>query len=120
MVQQYWVVGATWEKDQYEKFIKRGCWEIGYDDVEKPGYANLRAQIKEGDRIAIKSMLGQGSPNIRIKAIGIVKDVDKIVYIHWVIEDLNRVVPSKGSYGTIHGPFTEPKDDEWIGKVFRI
>jgi hypothetical protein len=123
MEQQYWVVGAMWEEDMFEKFIDRGYWQMGYSDSEKPDYAALRAQIKEGDRIAIKSMLGQGSPEIKIRAIGIVREVDGEdgrVYTEWVLRALNRKVPSKGCYGTIHGPYKTSVDHEWIGKVFII
>jgi hypothetical protein len=66
-------------------------------------------------------MLGQGSPNIEIRAIGIVKEVDpdeKRVYVDWVLREINRVVPSKGCYASIHGPFAP--DDPWTNEVFRI
>jgi hypothetical protein len=93
---QYWVVGAMLAAnaagDMYEIFVKRGYWDYGYDpdycnsgnpnhaqyDKEYPGEAALRNQIKAGDRIAIKAMLGQGSKEIRIRAIGIVKENDKL------------------------------------------
>jgi hypothetical protein len=125
MAKSYWLVGATWgDEDMYETFVRRGYWEMGYSDKEKPNYAGLRRQMKKGDLIAIKSMLGQGAPDIRIKAIGRIKEVDGEdgrVYVQWVYKAIiNRTVPSKGCYGTIHGPFRNRDYDEWIGKVFRI
>jgi len=124
MAKKYWVVGATWgEDDMYGTFIDRGYWEMGYDEKEKPEYAELRAQITEGDRIAIKSMLGQGSSDIKIRAIGIVKEIDGDdgrVYVKWLLRGMRRKVPSKGCYRTIHGPYLVKNDSEWIGKVFRI
>ena len=124
MAKQYWVVGATWgTDDMFDTFVDRGYWEMGYSEKQKPEYAALRSQIQEGDRIAIKAMLGQGSPDVRVRAIGIVKEVDGDdgrVYVRWVLKGLNREVPSKGCYGTIHGPYTVNDNSEWLGKMFRI
>lgn len=125
MLRQYWLVGAMYggNEDMYDTFIDRGYWEMGYIDKEKPEYAERRAQIQEGDRIAIKAMLGQGSSEIRIRAIGIVKEVDGEdgrVYVAWKRKGMRRKVPSKGCYGTIHGPYSLKNEREWIGDVFRL
>ena len=122
---QYWVGGASWDDEaMFETFILRGYWESGYLKGAVTKYDKRISQVKSGDRIAIKSMLGPGHPNIRIKAIGIIKDVemdgDQRVYVDWILTNLNRIVPSKGCYGTIHGPFFLKNNSEWIGKVFRI
>jgi hypothetical protein len=96
---------------------------MGYDDKDMPSYAELRKRMRKGDRIAIKSMLGQSSPDIRIRAIGIITEVDgddSRVYVNWKLTGMNREVPSKGCYGTVHGPFLVSADEDWIGKVFRI
>ena len=119
----YWVVGAMWggQDDQSEKFIRRGYWFLGWDDKDQPLQAKLRDQIKPGDRIAIKKMLGQGSPNIAIRALGVVKEIDdedKRVYIDWFVKGLERQVPSRGAYKSIRGPFSE--DDDWVKEVFHI
>jgi hypothetical protein len=66
-------------------------------------------------------MLGQGSPNIAIKAIGEVKEIDeddKRVYISWFVKGMSREVPSRGAYASIRGPFT--KNDDWVKEVFHI
>lgn len=123
MSNNYWVVGATWggQVDQSDKFVRRGYWFLGWEDDEQPNQAKLRDQIKPGDRIAIKKMLGQGSVNIEIKALGEVKEIDeddKRVYISWFVKDMHRKVPSRGAYASIHGPFTE--NDEWVKEVFHI
>ena len=124
MRKQYWLVGASWDnEDMYGTFIDRGYWEMGYHDKEKPDYASLRLQMRDGDRIAIKAMLGQGSPEIKIRAIGIIKEVDGDdgrVYVEWIIKGMKRKVASKGCYGTIHGPYITSDNREWIGYVFRI
>lgn len=119
----YWVAGAMWggHNDQSDVFLRRGYWYLGWDDKDQLDQADRRDQIKPDDRIAIKRMLGQGSPDIEIRAIGIVTDVDpddKRIYIRWVLRDMNRTVPSKGCYKSIHGPF--PPDDPWTNEVFRI
>jgi hypothetical protein len=120
---QYWIVGAMWggHDDQSEVFIRRGYWFLGWADNDQPKQANLRDQIKIGDRIAIKRMLGQGSTDVEIRALGIVKEIDpedSRVYIHWAVSDLKRRVPSKGCFASIHGPF--PPDDEWTRLVFQL
>lgn len=120
---KYWIVGATWGSgnDQIDTFLRRGYWQLGYDNDEAPDQATRRDQIRSGDRIAVKRMLGQGSPDIEIRAIGIVKEVDSKegrVYVDWILRDLARIVPSKGCYKSIHGPF--PADSEWTSEVFRI
>lgn len=119
----YWVVGAMWygRDDQSPKFIRRGYWFLGYSDKDDPVQAKRRDQMKKGDRIAIKKMLGQGSPNIQIRALGVIKEIDdedKRVYVDWLVKDLKRDVPSRGFYKSIHGPFTGA--DSWVKKVFHI
>jgi hypothetical protein len=119
----YWVVGAMWSghEDQAELFCRRGYWWLGWTDQEQPTQAALRDQIKPGDRIAIKKMIGKASPNVMIRAIGVVKEVDKDdkrVYVHWAATDLNREVPSRGCFASIHGPFAH--DDPWTQVVFQL
>lgn len=69
----------------------------------------------------LKRMLGQCSPNIEIRALGIVKEIDpedKRVYIHWAVSGLQRQMPSKGCFSSIHGPFLV--EDEWTRLVFQL
>ncbi|UPY77610.1 hypothetical protein FH581_001745 [Leptospira weilii] len=124
----YWLVGASWggKVDQSDKFLQRGYWFLGHSDIDQPAQAALRDQIKPDDRIAIKKMLGRGSKTILIRALGIVKEIDeeeKRVYVDWLIKELDREVPSKGSKGdrvfkSIQGPFSP--EDEWTRRVFHI
>jgi hypothetical protein len=119
----YWLVGANWGgDDQAEAFYRRGYWELGWSDEQQPGMAHRRNGMRPHDRIAVKSMLGHGSSNISIRALGIVKEVgeDKRVYIEWHVTGLNREVPSRGCYSSIHGPYTADRDADWLGKVFRM
>lgn len=119
----YWIVGAMWggHDDQLDVFIRRGYWYLGYKDADQPSQAARRDQIQPGDRIAIKRMLGQGSPNIEIRALGVVTEIDpedKRVYVRWAVSDLTREVPAKGCFQSIHGPFAE--DDEWTRRAFQL
>jgi len=121
--QKYWLVGANWSgEDQANAFFRRGYWELGWGDNDQPGMASSRDAMKPGDRVAIKSMLGQGSSNILIKALGIIKEVgdDKRIYIDWKVTDLSREVQSHGCYSSIHGPYSLESDGDWIRKVFLL
>lgn len=120
---QYWVVGANWSgEDKSETFFNRGYWELGWDDEDKPGLAAKRQQMKPGDRIAVKSMRGQGQPTVTVKMLGVIKEVgeDKRVYVNWVLSDLDREVPSHGCLGSIHGPYSVSGEQDWLGEVFRL
>ncbi len=67
----YWVVGATVSyQDMADDFITRGFWFGDREDVQ-----STINQIAAGDRLAIKSMPGQGATRVSIKAVGIVTDV---------------------------------------------
>lgn len=120
---KYWVVGAMYggNNDQAPKFIRRGYWVLGWGDDDQPDQAKRRDQIGVGDRIAIKRMMGKGATEIRITALGVVKEVDeedKRVYVTWIADDLNRVVESRGYFQSIHGPLEA--DDPWVKEVFRL
>lgn len=118
----YWLVGANFSgDDQFDSFTRRGYWFLGWSDEEQPSQATARDQIQVGDRIAIKKMLGQGSPNIEIRAIGTVTEIDpedKRIYVHWANTELQRQVASKGCYSSIHGPFAA--DDDWTRQIFQL
>ena len=119
--QNYWLVGANWSgDDQAEAFYRRGYWELGWDDDRQPSMAHARDSIQAGDRIGIKAMRGKGAKTITIKALGVVKEVaDKRVYINWLVTDMSRVVPAKGCFASIHGPYSRSgKDADWVKEVF--
>jgi len=122
---RYFVVGATWDKteDKLPEFIDGGYWQMGWEDSKKPDMAAIRDSIRPGDRIAVKRILGPGNANILIRALGIVREVDKFggrVYVDWILRGLSREVPSNACYGTIHGPYTMRTHPDWIPIVFRI
>jgi hypothetical protein len=119
----YWVVGAMWrgQDDQLETFVRRGDWFLGYSEEEAQVQNQRRDQIRVGDRIAIKRMLGRGAADIEIRALGVVTEIDPDdhrVYVRWAISDLGRSVPSRGCFASIHGPFAAA--DEWTRLVFQL
>lgn len=119
----YWVVGAMWngQEDQSDKFIRQGYWFLGWSDDDQPVQARRRDQMRPGDRIAIKRMLGQGSPSIAIRALGVITEIDqedKRVYVNWLVSGLEREVPAKGAFDAIHGPYTA--DDPWVKEAFYV
>src|SRR6266545_7277455 len=90
----YWVVGASWggRDHQDAKFVKDGMWMLGWKKGRQPKKA---AQMKPGDRIAIKRMKGRGQKGIKIRHLGVIKgvvlDTDRVVCtVDWVATDLNR------------------------------
>ncbi|MXX07822.1 MAG: hypothetical protein F4Z71_13785 [Gammaproteobacteria bacterium] len=115
-----WVVGASWGgvNHQDKRFVKQGIWVLGWKEGHQPQRA---AEMREGDRIAIKRMRGKGQGGIRILHLGIIKgiirDVDKIVCtVDWVATNLNREISeSRGCFKSVHGPF---EFDPWIQQVF--
>lgn len=121
----YFLVGATWDgESMYESFIKKGIWKSGWGS-EDDQYRPIMELARVGDRIAIKKGLGQGNPEIKIRAIGIIKDIDLdeeycTFYVDWIRVGMNRTVPSKGCYKTIHGPYFRKNREhgEWVNEVF--
>ncbi|WP_061301681.1 hypothetical protein [Janthinobacterium agaricidamnosum] len=130
----YWVVGAMWggKDDVLSEFLTRGywyCWDVKttVPDGNAQGNAIAVQQdrfrgIRPGDRIAVKKMLGQGSSEMSILAIGIVKVVDVEewrVYVDWMpIGPMARKVPLRGCTASVHGPFES--SDLWVHQVFHI
>jgi hypothetical protein len=121
---KYWLVAANWGGDDMTPiFTQRGYWEMGYDDSQKPDYAQLRQQMQPDDRIAIKARGGRGASYIIIKALGIIHDVDQQdhrVYVRWLMTDFDRRVPSKGKFRTIHPPLDVKRDADRVNAIFRL
>jgi hypothetical protein len=120
----YWLVGANWSgQDLKEKFYSENYWEMGWSDDTQPAFASKIAQMQPNDRIAIKSMNGKGATTITIHAIGIITDVvgNGRVLVKWLLTDMGRHVPSRGSkgaFGSVHGPYEVA--DSWTKLVFHI
>lgn len=122
---KYWVVGAAWYGKEYqdEKWVKLGIWILGWREGSQYEKAQ---QIRPGDRIAIKRIMGKGngkgSQGIKIMHLGIVKgavpDSDFPTFtVDWVAKNLDReVAESHGTLASIHGPYEY--DDEWVRTIF--
>jgi hypothetical protein len=125
MQPQYWVVGAMFggKEDRLAEFIHRGywyCWDPKFDHVVPSNVEELFPKIRVDDRLVVKKMLGQGSPKIEIRALGIVTDIDILewrVYVNWVVTGLSREVHIKNFMGSLHGPI---EDTEWRREAFTI
>jgi len=124
MAGKYWVVGATEDQgvgeNHAEEWSQKGVWKLMWEEGEKPRYDALFKKMLPGDRIAIKSMMGQGKSTIKIRAIGIVKEVSlegRMVVVDWMLTNMKRIVQSRGCYGTLHGPFQK---DMWSRRVFSL
>jgi hypothetical protein len=140
MINSYWVVGAMWggQDDVLDDFLERGywyCWDVHKEreDVSEKvkQMQDKFLMIKKGDRIAVKKLLGQGSTEIEIRAIGIVKVVDEQewrVYVDWLpiglecSKKVNRRVAFRGAGSAIHGPYTnyDTQYGDWIRQIFCV
>ena len=145
----YWLVGATWggSEDALEVFLKRGywyCWDLNKEDVnpdEFKGGNSISRQlssfscIKVDDRIAVKRLCGKGAKDMRILALGIVKDIchkEHRIYVDWiaVTDSIDTNLPKfkekkvdlGGCISSIHGPYSlESENDKiWLQQIFCI
>jgi hypothetical protein len=119
----HWVVGAMWggRDDQFELFVREGCWRLGWVEDEQPIQARRVGQIRKGDRIAIKKRSANDRSAIQIRAIGFVTGIDTENHqlnVQWMRSDLNHEMPARGCFASIHGPFSE--DEEWTRRVFQL
>lgn len=98
---RYWFAGANWDNtDQTEHFVREGIWKNGHEDK----FTEQVAQMKAGDRIAIKSTFVQkkdlpfennGVPVscMRIKAVGTIVEPTSdgmTVKVEWTVPDEQR------------------------------
>jgi len=121
-VPKYYIVGATFGDgtvDMLPEFLRRGVWRNGYERT-KGTYNAVFDTITPGDRIAVKRLRGQGQSEMTVLAVGIVKEVDEngsTLYVKWLVQFKDRVVPLKGCIGTLSGPYTP---GAWINSIFSI
>src|SRR5690606_25719432 len=97
--------------DDLQNFIQGGYWEFMCSDTAMSGlpHVALRNQMKCGDRIAIKKMLGYGATKMHILALGILRGTPDPhtgrVGVNWKIDGLARPVPLGGCVPAINGPY---------------
>lgn len=129
----YWLVGATWEDtDMFDGFFGGDFWALGWNDDnaetrKAKKLFELAKQIQADDRIAIKRLNGKGQPDIRILAIGIVKNViynnhSVICGVRWGnLAKMDRRVDMHGAVSAITGPFRMGgADDDWLRRIFAL
>lgn len=65
-------VGAYYDEDVSEEFIKKGVVGVGWDENDAPELKEYFQSLKVGDIVYIKAAFG--GKDITVKAIGIIKD----------------------------------------------
>lgn len=90
-------VGAYYDRDVTEDFLKQGCACVGWDEKEAPPAHSILRHLRTGDIIFIKSY----TPNdgLTIKAVGIVKEgkvydnnnLGSCIPVHWVWKGNEKV-----------------------------
>jgi hypothetical protein len=109
---QYFLVGSMFANgtiDMLPEFLKRKYWYNGYLRTHS-GYNAVFDQVQVGDRLAVKRLNGQAAKDMRILALGIVTDIDDdgiTLYVNWIIQFNQKVVPMAGCTGTIIGPMAK-------------
>lgn len=75
-----WGIGAYYKnaspQDKTNDFLSEGCAYIGWDETEASALYRMFDSLKNGDIIYIKAFVPR-SKKLKIKAVGIVKDVQK-------------------------------------------
>ena len=82
-IRSYWLAGYSYggDKSQFDRFIKEGFWDCGYDENKTVDQKQLieTKTISVGDIIILKSSSTKGpnhdKPFLRVKAVGIVTSV---------------------------------------------
>ena len=124
MEHQYWLVGATYgTEDQYDRFVNGGFWMLGWEEEDQTSQYSSAKSMKKGDRIAIKKRNGRGASNITIRSVGVIREVvvdNARIFctVDWCAKDINRSVPSRGCFSSIHGPYSLQTDNDWIRSIF--
>lgn len=80
IIRSYWLAGYSYggDKSQFDRFIKEGFWDCGYDENKSVDQKQLEETktITVGDIIILKSSSTKGSnhdkPFLRVKAVGFV------------------------------------------------
>lgn len=126
----YWLVGASWDGSDHQdkEFIENKIWVLGYQENESKQQYQKAQKIKKNDRIAIKRMMGKGSPEIKILHIGIVEGVVDygnlvICVVNWLVVNKNKTIESKGCFASIHGPYkigSSIEKDNWLNNIFSL
>ena len=102
---QYWLAGTnpTLEHPMSDVWVARGIWILDYDG--KPRFKRWTAEIRPGDRLALRDKHSQTTMIVRY--LGIVRDLlyraeERAVFaVDWLPTRLDRVIPFKGIPG--HG-----------------
>ena len=117
-MEQYWVIEAKWgnpKGDINDKILSRGYWYLNYTESIKTLFENEKMIMQSGDKIAVKECSNDSENNPKIKAIGIIKEIDeskKVICVDWILEEVKRENFGQGECNSLQGPFFEKED--WV------
>jgi 5-methylcytosine-specific restriction protein B len=119
----YYLLGAVHQdenqqpSDQVSRFLAEGIWE----NDDRAQHADRLAQLRPGDRVALKSSFAKGTLSIlRVKATGTVQATTAAGHALQVAWDASFPafdLPGLGGYRQTVHPLTKPED---IAAVFRL
>ncbi|MHB9148246.1 MAG: hypothetical protein ACYC2U_07740 [Candidatus Amoebophilus sp.] len=110
----------------YNNYVTDGYWKLNMDGLKDDRILNRFQQMRTGDRIALKSNMGKDNGGIKIKAIGIVTDINQTerrIAVNWILKDMDRVIPVNGCLARLHGPYEDVvnnKANPWVHYAFII
>jgi len=103
------VVGASWNgRSQLQRFIRKGIWELGYDQGDQPVYDERMNEGRYGDVVVVKKMNGAGSDQMTILAIGLLTlntttaNGRPMWVVDWVLTNMSRPAKLHGCVGSIY------------------
>ncbi len=116
---KYWVVEASWGKTEcnHDRVLSRGYWYITCTKEEMIKFTNQKEPIQIGDKIAVRDKNATSSM-IKIKAIGVVKEINletNTIGIEWLLEEVKRNNVGQGCIESLTGPFFEKED--WVNTL---
>lgn len=117
---QYWVIEAEWgeKKELKDKILSRGYWYLGENQNISELFDEKKDVMQKGDKIAVKDNTVKDENNSKLKAIGIIKEIDedkRIISVEWLLEEVKRETFGQGEFKSLEGPFFEKED--WVKKL---
>ena len=115
----YYLLGAVNQQniDQVSRFLAEGIWE----NDDRAQHGDRVAQLRPGDRVALKSSFAKGTVSIlRVKATGTVQATTAAghtLQVAWDAPFPAFDLPGLGGYRQTVHPLTKPED---IAAVFRL
>jgi hypothetical protein len=123
----YWVAGTDRHgTNMYNDYVTKEYWQLNIDGLKDHRMQNRFGQMRVNDRIALKSNMGRTRGAIKIKALGIITNIDMVerkVTVKWILTDMDRVIDNNGCLARLHGPYEDVVDSKanpWVHYAFII